>query len=263
MQTCPADLVALANRLADLARPLALHYFRQDHALELKSDATPVTLADRSIEQMWRDLILRDHPDHGIIGEEFGTHQPDADYQWIFDPIDGTKAFTLGRPAFGCLIALYHRTHGFLLGLCDQPFTKERWVGVLNEPTTYNGHPLPLRQTPPADAPLRAAFTNPRRFAGALQTVHDHLVAQKSVIGYGGDCLNFAAIASGWIDVSAENQQSLYDVAPFVAILRGVGAVMTQSNGQPIAPGMGDGILAAATPDLHAQFLDIAAKSPA
>lgn len=262
MQTCPAEFITLAQQLADLARPIALQYFRQPNGLEIKADATPVTLADRTIEKAWRDHVMQAYPDHGIWGEEFGRHQPDADYQWIFDPIDGTKPFTLGRPAFGCLIALHHRTDGFLLGVCDQPFTQERWIGAAGQPTTYNGIALPQRMTPTAGTPLRAGFTNPRRFREGLQNVHDHLVASKAVVGYGGDCLNFAAIASGWIDVSAENQQSLYDVAPFVAILRGVGAVITQSNGRPLAVDMEDGVLAAATPELHAQFLEIMTKTP-
>jgi inositol-phosphate phosphatase/L-galactose 1-phosphate phosphatase/histidinol-phosphatase len=257
VQSCPAEFIDLAQHLADAARPIALHYFRNENTVEIKSDLTPVTLADRAIEQAWRTIVMERYPDHGIWGEEFGRHQPDASYQWVFDPIDGTKAFTLGRPMFGCLIALYHVEHGFLLGVCDQPVTGDRWVGALGGPTTLNGNVLPQRTMPVDGVPLRAGFTNPTRFDARLQAIHDQLVAARAVIGYGGDCLNFGYIASGFIDISAENKQSFYDVAAFVAILRGVGAVITQGDGTPITPEMGDSVLMTATPELHARFLGI------
>jgi inositol-phosphate phosphatase/L-galactose 1-phosphate phosphatase/histidinol-phosphatase len=255
---CPEAFIALGHRLADAARPLAEHYFRQTHGLVLKSDTTPVTLADNEIEQAWRQIIMQERPDDGIWGEEFGRYQPDADYQWILDPIDGTKAFTLGRTSFGCLIALHHKTQGFILGICDQPVTKERWVGACGMPTTYNGVTLSQRRMPPADAPLRVAITNPVRFSEALQQCHDALCQRKTVIAYGGDCLNFVGIACGHIDSSFENGQSIYDVAPFVPILKGVGACITQQDGKPISLDMGDGVLAAATPELHRIMLALA-----
>jgi inositol-phosphate phosphatase/L-galactose 1-phosphate phosphatase/histidinol-phosphatase len=255
---CPEEFLTLGHRLADAARPFAEHYFRQTHGLTLKSDTTPVTLADNEIEQAWRKIIMQEYPDHGIWGEEFGRHQPDAEYQWILDPIDGTKAFTLGRTSFGCLIALHHKTQGFILGICDQPITKERWVGACGIPTTYNGVALSARKMPPPDAPLRVGITNPVRFNQSLQQCHDALSRQKTVIAYGGDCMNFTGIASGLVDVSFENNQSIYDIAPFVPILKGVGAVITQHDGKPITLDMGDGILAAATPELHRIFLALA-----
>ncbi|HEY1096959.1 MAG TPA: inositol monophosphatase family protein, partial [Alphaproteobacteria bacterium] len=247
MRQCPADLISLAHELADAARPIARTYFRQNLGLEIKSDATPVTLADRTIEQEWRRIIMEKRPQDGILGEEFGVHQPDAEYQWIFDPIDGTKAFTLGRTSFGCLIALYHVQHGFILGLCDQPITDERWVGALGYPTTYNDNELPQRSLDVRGS-LRVGITNPLRFKPALQQCFDALLTQKHVIGYGGDCLNFAGIASGLIDLSFANHQSVYDVAAFVPMLRGVGAVITQSDGKPLSMDMEDGVLASATP---------------
>ena len=257
MTTCPAEFITLAHRLADAARPIALKYFRCDNGVEIKDDATPVTIADRDIEQLWRDMIMQAFPTHGIWGEEFGRHQPDADYQWILDPIDGTHTFALGRTLFGCLIALHHKTDGFILGLCDQPVTQERWFGATDYPTTYNNQPLPQRVLN-ADTPLRASITNPMRLQPPLQNCHAELVKQKSIVIYGGNCLNFAAIADGSLDVSFENKQSIYDIAPFVPMYAGVGAVVTQADGHPIDFDMGDSILACATPQLHARLVKIA-----
>ena len=105
----PAELVALANRLADAARPIAARYFRTPVTVDDKSDLSPVTIADREAETAMRTLLAKHVPDHGVFGEEHGAERTDAEYVWVLDPIDGTKAFITGLPIFGTLIALLHR----------------------------------------------------------------------------------------------------------------------------------------------------------
>ena len=92
--------------------------------VETKPDQTPVTLADRGAEQAIRELLAREVPDHGVIGEEFGRDRPDAAHVWVIDPIDGTKAFISGLPIFGTLIALL-RDGVPVLGVMDQPISGE------------------------------------------------------------------------------------------------------------------------------------------
>ena len=101
----PAELVALAHSLADAARPIAAKYFRTQVKIDDKSDATPVTIADREAETAMRELLTMHVPAHGVFGEEHGAVRTDADYVWVLDPIDGTKAFITGMPIFGTLIA--------------------------------------------------------------------------------------------------------------------------------------------------------------
>ena len=102
----PAELVALAQRLADAARPIADRYFRTAVTVDDKTDASPVTIADREAETAMRALLTEHVPQHGVFGEEHGAVRTDADYVWVLDPIDGTKAFITGLPIFGTLIAL-------------------------------------------------------------------------------------------------------------------------------------------------------------
>src|SRR5207302_10122953 len=99
-------LAALAQRLADAAAPIALRYFRQHVAVDVKSDHSPVTIADRECEAAMRAILAREVPTHGIHGEEHGLERVDARDVWVLDPIDGTRAFITGRPLFGTLIAL-------------------------------------------------------------------------------------------------------------------------------------------------------------
>src|SRR3546814_9388661 len=99
---CASDL--LAGRLVDAARAVARRHFRQGLAIEDKADDSPVTRADREAETAMREIIAAAHPDHGIHGEEFGVHNPGAEFVWVLDPIDGTKRFITGNPLFGSLV---------------------------------------------------------------------------------------------------------------------------------------------------------------
>ena len=111
------DLVRLANELADAAGQVILPYWRSP-SLDVESKLeigrshggeSPVTIADRQAEEAMRALIEARYPQHGIIGEEFGSVRADAEWVWVLDPIDGTKSFITGKPLFGTLIACLHR----------------------------------------------------------------------------------------------------------------------------------------------------------
>ena len=132
------DDIMLAQRLAEAAGAAIRPYWRVDHGLEAKDDATPVTLADRAAEAAMRAILSAERPDDGIVGEEYGSERPGASRQWVLDPIDGTTSFVAGRPIFGTLIALMQG--GFpVMGIIDQPISGERWIGAAGMETTLNG----------------------------------------------------------------------------------------------------------------------------
>ena len=172
-RSVPAELVALAHSLADAARPIAAKYFRTQVKIDDKSDATPVTIADREAETAMRELLTKHVPAHGVFGEEHGAVRTDADYVWVLDPIDGTKAFITGMPIFGTLIALLHKGRP-VMGIIDQPIQKERWFGADGERATFNGQPISVR----ACAALERAYmysTAPLMFPGAYAKPHEAL----------------------------------------------------------------------------------------
>src|SRR5471032_592893 len=164
-RSVPAELVALAHSLADAARPIAAKYFRTQVKIDDKSDATPVTIADREAETAMRELLTEHVPQHGVFGEEHGAVRTDAEYVWVLDPIDGTKAFITGMPIFGTLIALLHRGVP-VLGVIDQPILGERWLGVAGERSTFNGKPISVRPCPALEAAYMYS-TAPIMFSGA------------------------------------------------------------------------------------------------
>src|SRR5436309_6005205 len=125
------DFAVFVDRLATVSGDAILPFFRTSLGVENKGGAghfDPVTAADRAAETAMRTLIRQNFPDHGIIGEEFGNERTDAEYVWVLDPIDGTKSFITGMPAWGTLIALT-RAGEPVFGLMNQPFTRERFSG--------------------------------------------------------------------------------------------------------------------------------------
>ncbi|OYW47242.1 MAG: histidinol phosphate phosphatase [Sphingomonadales bacterium 32-68-7] len=226
--------IALAHRLADAARAAIRPHFREPLAAERKGDATPVTIADRAAEEAMRRILTAEVPQDGVHGEEFGVSEGRSSRQWVLDPIDGTTAFLAGRATFGTLIALL--IDGFpVLGVVDQPILGERWVGVAGQPTTFNGQPVSTRACRQlADATI--ATTGPQYFtqaegdqfmALAQQTDHKRMVM-------GGDCYNYALLASGFVDVVCESGLKLHDFAALVPVVEGAGGLMCDWNGEPL-----------------------------
>ena len=121
--------------------PVVQRYFRSlDLVVEQKADVSPVTLADQTIERLWRELIEKTYPDHGIIGEEEAATGADREFVWVLDPIDGTRAFVGGFPMFTNLFALLHQGRPLFSGICV-PVTQECWLGSVLDGglTTFNG----------------------------------------------------------------------------------------------------------------------------
>ena len=233
--------IALAHRLADAAREAILPHFRSGMTSERKSDSTPVTLADRAAEAAMRAIIKAEFPDDAIHGEEYGAETGSSGRTWVLDPIDGTAGFLAGRPMFGTLIALV--VEGWpVLGVIDQAVLKERWVGITGRPTTLNGQPVRTRGCAAlADATL--ATTGPHYFddhegehfmALAARTDHRRMVM-------GGDCYNYAMLATGQIDIVCEAGLKLHDYAALVPVVEVAGGVMCDWSGEPLhAASQGD-----------------------
>jgi inositol-phosphate phosphatase / L-galactose 1-phosphate phosphatase / histidinol-phosphatase len=230
--------VALFHRLADASGAIALLHFRKDVTIDAKSDATPVTIADRDGEAAMRDLIRKAFPDHGIVGEEHGVERFDAEWLWILDPIDGTKSFINGVPLFGTLIGLWRRSvtgAAPILGCINHPALNERWLGGASLPTTLNGAPAKSRACARlGDAALYA--TSPNGFPGAEKAPFERLKSAVRQTRFGGtDCYHYAMVASGWTDIACEAGLKLHDYAAVVPVLEGAGARITDWNGNALA----------------------------
>lgn len=243
-----------AHALADLARPIARKYFRQPLAVHTKSDASPVTIADQEIEAAMVAYLRRTFPDHGILGEEHGAHNAQAEWTWVLDPIDGTKSFVMGRPTFGTLIALAHRGVP-VLGLIDQPILGERWVGCVGQATTFNGEACRVRaEVRVADA--MACTTTPAMFAGQ-EAAHARLLAGVKSLAYGGDCYGYAMLASGFVDLVVEADLKPYDFMALAPIVNGAGGYICDWAGGPLRLDSKGMVIAASGHSLAAEAMNL------
>jgi inositol-phosphate phosphatase / L-galactose 1-phosphate phosphatase / histidinol-phosphatase len=221
--------LALALRLADAAGAAIRPYFRQPLAVDDKPDLTPVTAADRAAEAAMRSLIEGQYPGHGIIGEEFGRLREDAEFVWTLDPIDGTKSFISGVPLFGTLIALA-RGKRPILGIIDQPISRERWVGAAGRPTTLNGAPVRCRNCSDlAGATLFA--TTPDMFKDADAAAFARVSSVVKLTRFGADCYAYGLLAAGFVDLVLEASLKPYDFCAMVPIVEGAGGLATDWRG--------------------------------
>jgi inositol-phosphate phosphatase/L-galactose 1-phosphate phosphatase/histidinol-phosphatase len=222
----------LALRLAGAAGEAIRPYFRQPLAVDDKPDLSPVTIADRVAEQAMRSLIESRFPEHGIIGEELGRLRENAEFVWTLDPIDGTKSFISGIPLFGTLIALT-RSKRPILGIIDQPISRERWVGVAGRPTTLNGAVVHCR----ACAGLAAATlfaTTPDMFKDRDAAAFARVSGAVKLMRFGADCYAYGLLAAGFIDLVLEADLKPYDFCPMVPIVEGAGGLATDWRGTPL-----------------------------
>ncbi|MCV0393869.1 MAG: histidinol-phosphatase [Rhizobiaceae bacterium] len=246
------------KRLAAAAAAETLPRFRRRGLVDNKlgSGFDPVTEADREAERAIRALILAEHPDHGILGEEHGLHNGDARHVWVIDPIDGTRAFISGLPVWGTLIGLTEDGDA-TAGAMSQPFTGELFYAD-ETGAHYEGpggpHPLQTRKgLALVDATLFT--TTPALFTEAKRALYDRLEAAVRLPRYGTDCYAFAMLAAGHADIVVEAGLQPYDIVALIPIVEKAGGVITTLDGEPAENG-GD-VIAAATPRLHEAALEL------
>lgn len=246
-------MIEFARSLAEASgRLIAERFTRGEMTVDTKADLSIVTETDRDVENMLREMIHAIHPDHGIIGEEFGAETPDADYVWTLDPIDGTISFVSGVPLFGTLIGLMHNGEP-ILGVIHQPVLGEMMIGD-GEKTTLNGREVAVR--PCQDLEKATLLTTDPNLADRFQDGAKFQALRRSaaMTRTWGDCYGYLMLASGRADIMVDPIMNQWDLIPLIPIIRGAGGVITDwQGGDPIT---GNSIVAAG-PDLHPQVLAI------
>lgn len=252
--------VEFFRRLAAAAAAETLPRFRRfgEVANKLEGGFDPVTEADRMAEQAIRALIRQEFPEHGILGEEFGSENVGSDHVWIIDPVDGTRSFISGVPLWGTLVGLTERGDA-VAGMMAQPFIGELFYATAGE-AWYEGPHAPERlklstrkTNSLADATM--CTTTPALFQGDRRVAYERLEKGVRLSRYGTDCYAYAMLAVGNVDLVVEVGLQSYDVVALVPIVEAAGGVMTEWNGGPAEEG--GGIVAAATPELHAAAMEV------
>ncbi|MGA9658759.1 MAG: histidinol-phosphatase [Asticcacaulis sp.] len=243
MSECTPDyatLEAFALELAAAAAAAAMPLFRlkglgEDNKLAHLSAFDPVTEADKGAERAIRALINSRYPDHGIIGEEYGNENAEADYVWVLDPVDGTRAFISGLPIWTTLIGLRYMSRP-VLGLIAQPVLQE----------IYLGSPLGSRLiTPQGQSPLRVrncgsladailGTTDPYQFKGRESDAYADLLKAAKLARYGCDAYAFAMVAAGTMDMALETGLKAWDIDAIIPVIENAGGIVSNWHGQPV-----------------------------
>jgi myo-inositol-1(or 4)-monophosphatase len=253
------DFSAFVDELAAVSAQAILPFFRTSLSIEDKGrhgSFDPVTAADRAAETAMRTLIRRNFPDHGIIGEEYGDERADAEYVWVLDPIDGTKSFICGMPAWGTLIALL-RGGQPVFGLMNQPFTSERFSGDGGR-AQYRGPAgeRDLRVRPCADLSGAVLLTtSPLLMNTSDRAIFSRVEPHVRLSRYGGDCYAYCMLAAGHVDLVIETELKPYDVLPLIPIIAGAGGMITTWEGD--SPHLGGRIIAAGDKRTHAAAIEM------
>ena len=253
--TVDITLVDFAQYLADEAAKKTVPLFRNVSS-ETKADGTMVSKADREAEEVMRKLIEINFPEHGIFAEEFGNVRTDAEYVWVLDPIDGTAAFLAGRPLFGTLIGLLHNGEP-VLGLLDQPISKDRWLAA-NDETKLGMKTLYSRR---CDSLSDAFFatTSPFLFQREEVALVAAITEKCGQTIYGGDCYNYGQLAQGNLDLIIESGLKPYDYLPLVKLVQNAGGVMTDWQGNPLELNSDGRVVACGDKNLHSKVLKLLA----
>ena len=254
------DFAAFVDKLATVSGETILPFFRTALTVEIKKRKDgafdPVTAADRSAEAAMRTLIRDSFPEHGIIGEEYGSEQPDAEYVWVLDPIDGTKAFISGMPLWGTLIGLT-RFGEPVFGMMHQPFTGERFAGD-GGAAHYRGPAgnRDLHVRPCASLSEAIIYTtSPLLMNVADREAFRRVEKAARLSRYGGDCYGYCMLAAGLIDIIIETELKPHDVMALIPIVTGAGGVMTTWENGP--PQSGGRIIAAGDRRVHDAALEL------
>ena len=249
------ELTSFANYLADESEKIISKYFRKNLEIETKDDESPVTIADKKVELLIRELIQEHYPEHGILGEEFDQTNIESEHIWVIDPIDGTRSFIAGHKDFGTLIALVYKNKP-IVGIINCPMHKERWVGIDNKETTMNNKIVKTKNT--------TSINDSYFCTSGLYLEDDHfkkscdkIINKTKYYRLGGDCYMYGMIASGLIDIVLEDTLKTHDYMALIPVIEGAGGVVTDKYGNPVTINSDGSIVASANKSLHNQIIDI------
>ena len=252
------EYLNFANKLADVASITSMQYFRTSLDIDNKSDESPVTIADKNTELKIRSMIEKEYPDHGILGEEFDNINPNAEFIWVIDPIDGTRSYIAGHKDFGNLISLTQNKKP-IIGIINCPAHDERWVGIKNQNSTLNKQITKCSNVKKIeDAYL---FTSGLYFDEPhLRNAVDKIINKVKYFRYGGDCYMYGMVASGLIDIVIEDTLKVHDYMALVNVIEGAGGKITDKFGNEITTDSQGSVIASANEKLHSELISLINK---
>ncbi|MEM7171645.1 MAG: inositol monophosphatase family protein [Pseudomonadota bacterium] len=258
MPSSPAiseDLKEFAEELAKEAQDTVKSVIAEA-SITIKSDGSPVTSVDLAVESALRQRIEESYPAHGILGEEFGTQNLEADWVWVIDPIDGTRQFAAGLPNYSILIALCYQYQP-VIGIICQPFLSDIYLGVAGQGTWLNGRQVQTRPFAKIEQSI-VCYSDPDAFTGQSRKAFRALRPKSRWNVYDGGSLSFGTLAAGHIGVSlCAPNLDCFDICALVPVVEGAGGVISDWQGKALGLSSSGAIVASACPELHQEVLAV------
>ena len=244
-----------ANSLADDASKTSMHYFRNKIEIEIKDDESPVTLADKETEQILRERIRKEYPEHGILGEEYENEKINSEFIWVLDPIDGTRSYIAGHKDFGNLISLLHNNEP-IIGIINCPAHKERWIGIKDKKTTCNGKKVLTSGVNKIENAY--LFSSGIYFYEPIFRKGFEILKEKSkYFRLGGDCYMYGMLSSGLIDIVVEDTLKAHDYMALINVIEGAGGRITDKFGKSVNLHSDGSLIASSSDELHDKIIKI------
>lgn len=249
------DYIKFANYLAGKAGDIIQKEYINTNDILIKPDKSLVTKIDKIVEKTLVQLIQEKYPTHSILGEEFGEIDNASEYKWVIDPIDGTHSFIVSRPIFGTLIALLKNDKP-ILGIIDQPILKQRWVGADGFATTLNGVKVKTSNCKKIEDAILAT-TSPEYFNKSELAFFNNIAKKAKATIYGGDCYNYALLASGKIDIIIESNLKSYDFCALAPVVKSASGEFVSWNKNEVNANSEGDIIAVANYELLKEINDL------
>ena len=239
------DLLKVKDHALSFMKPAkteVLKWFRGQYKIDVKSDSSPVTIADRNAEEIIRKKIAKYFPGHGIIGEEFGNENTNAEWVWTIDPVDGTRSFIRGLPLFASMVALLHKGDP-VLGIIELPALGETAWAVKGKGAFLNNKPLKVSK----QKKLQGAFiavADGYCFRQQKQTsLLNKLNKEAGIVRTYPDAFGHLMAIRGAVDVMVDPLAKIWDYAPCKILAKEAGGKFANFTGNQASISEGTAIL--------------------
>ena len=229
-----SPFLATALEAARAAADVVRRYYQSNLAVTIKADKSPVTEADVETEKTIRGIIAARFPEHGFYGEETGSSALDAEYLWLVDPIDGTKAFVREYPMFSTQIALMHRGR-LVVGVSSAPAFGELASAEQGVGAWLGDRPIRVSDVGTIEGAALSTGNLKTLATGPQWPAFGRLVGRLNRIRGYGDFLHYHLLASGKIDAVVESDVNILDIAACAVIVEAAGGRFTDLDGQPLS----------------------------
>jgi histidinol-phosphatase len=228
-----SPFLSTALEAAKAAADVIRHYYQRNLEVVIKADKSPVTEADVETEKVIRNIISSRFPGHGFFGEETGQSAVDAEYLWLVDPIDGTKAFVREYPFFSTQIALMHRGR-LIVGVSSAPVYDELAYAEIGVGAWLDEKPIKVSDIATIEGAAISAGNLKTLASSAQWSRYGQLVARVNRIRGYGDFLHYHLLASGRIEAVIESDVNILDIAALAVIVEAAGGKFTDLKGRPL-----------------------------